>query len=93
VQGSLQDIFLALSAARTAGVFLGDFAAVKQQLWAAQQQLAVVWADPCHVGLLLGLNSVQGLHEQMLSAAQVRTCWVSPVRCKEHMPGQAHQLR
>lgn len=73
MQGRLQGIVLALSAARIAGVFMGDFAGVQEQLQAAQQQLATVWADVCHFGVLPSLKSVQGLHEQMLSGAQVGT--------------------
>lgn len=87
VQVSLQGIGLALSAARIAGVFMGDFAAVQEQLQAAQQQLPAVWADACHIGLLQSLKSVQGLHEQMLSAAQVGTgTGRTPALCKQRMP-------
>jgi hypothetical protein len=68
----LEGLHVTVGAVRVAGVFMGGFADVWQQLQATRQQLATIWQDPCHVGVLERLREVQDLQAGMLTAAQVR---------------------
>lgn len=75
VAAQLEGLHVTVGAVRIAGVFMGGFADVRQQLQATRQQLASVWQDPCHVGVLERLTAVQDLQDEMLSAAQVILLW------------------
>jgi len=74
IQDCLKSLCVTVSSTRVAGVFLGDFAAMEQQLLDLQQQLAVVWQDRCYLGVLGTLDATQDMHQGMLVAMQVRWC-------------------
>lgn len=76
VQQHLAELSIAISGARVAGAFMCDFNEVQQQLLRLQQDVAAVWKDPCHFGVLAALQAADGQQQRMAAAVKVRLAYL-----------------
>jgi hypothetical protein len=70
-QQQLEGLSFTVSAARVAGAFMCDFSTVQQQLLLLEGDIAAVWQDPCHLGVLATLQAAHQQQQRMSAAVKV----------------------